>query len=584
MAADRDDIERVRQATNLVELIESVTTVKKSGRSLMAVCPFHQEKSASMSIDAGRGLYNCFGCGEGGDVFSFLQEFQGLTFAEALEMLATRAGIVLERDPKATKREGERRETIDVIRAAGEFYQKSLKDSPDAGHARAYVRGRGYGVEVIDQFEIGYSPEEWDGLTKYLRGRGFKDRQMEAAGVSKRGRGGKLYDHFRGRLMFPIRNVRGEMVGFGGRLLRGEGAKYINTPETRLYKKAELLYGLDRARSEISRVGFAVVVEGYTDVIALHLAGYPVAVATCGTALGEEHFDLLRRFSERIVLAFDADQAGAGAAIRGDELRLPGALGLDLRVAVMPEGRDPAELVEEGNVELLRKAVDESEPIMQFRVARALEQHDLSEPEARARAIRQVVPLIARQPDALARREYARMVARRTGTELEPILGEIETAARGTQPRRPQTAAGPPVLRGTELAERELLRHLLAGTAPLDLVRPELFRAPGAQEAARWLLEASVSLSTGTPVHLIGIDDPNVEAMLRRLAVVNDPLAPADDVVRRLERRLTDERIGALKRRLEALDPDADAQEYSATFKELIALERTKRQNTEDGE
>ena len=577
MAADRDDIERVRQATNLVELIEGVTTVKKAGRSLMAVCPFHQEKSASMSIDAGRGLYNCFGCGKGGDVFSFLQESQGLTFGEALEVLATRAGIVLERDPKAAKRDGERRETIDVIKAAGEFFQKSLKDSPDAGHARSYVRGRGYGVEVIDQFEIGYSPEGWDELSKHLRSQGFKDGQMETAGVSKRGKGGKLYDHFRGRLMFPIRNVRGEMVGFGGRLLRGEGAKYINTPETRLYKKAELLYGLDRARSEISKVGFAVVVEGYTDVIALHLAGYPVAVATCGTALGEDHFDLLRRFSERIVLAFDADQAGAGAAIRGDELRLPAELGLDLRVAVMPEGRDPAELVEEGNVELLQKAVDESEPIMQFRVARVLEEHDLSEPEARARAIRQVVPLIARQPDALARREYARMVARRTGTELEPVLAEIEKATRGTQHPRPQTAATPPVLRGTDLAERELLRHLLAGTAPLDQITPELFRAPGAADAARWLLERTSDAGPGVPVQLIDVDDPALEAMLTRLVVVNDPLAPADDVLRRLERRLADERIGSLKRRLESLDPEADAQEYSATFEELIALERTKR-------
>lgn len=581
MAADRDDIERVRQATNIVELIEGVTTVKKSGRSVMAICPFHQEKSASMSIEPGRGLYNCFGCGKQGDVFTFVEEVQGLTFAEALDMLATRAGIVLERDPKAAKRQGERRETIEVIQAAGDFFQKSLKDSPDAGHARSYVRGRGYGVEVVEQFEIGYSPEEWDELTKHLRGRGFKDRQMETAGVARRGRGGKLYDHFRGRLMFPIRNVRGEMVGFGGRLLRGEGAKYINTPETRLYHKAELLYGLDRARSEISKMGLAVVVEGYTDVIAFHLAGYPVAVATCGTALGEEHFDLLRRFSERIVLAFDSDEAGAGAAIRGDELRIPAQLGLDLRVAVMPDGQDPADLVQEGNVELLRKAVDSSEPIMQFRVARTLEQYDLSEPEARARAIRQVVPLIARQPDAIARREYARMVARRTGTELEPVLAEIEKAARGAGSRRPRAAASTPVLRGTDLAERELLRHLLAGTAPIDRVDPALFRAAGAEEAARWLVEAARLLAPGTPVQLTAVDDPDIEAMLRRLVVVNDPLAPADDVLRRLERRVKDEQIAGLKRRLDSLDPDADQQEHSATFKELIALQRTKRQGTD---
>ena len=574
MASDRDDIERVRQATNLVELIEGVTTVKKAGRSLMAVCPFHQEKSASMSIEAGRGLYHCFGCGKAGDVFSFLMEVQGLTFGEALEVLANRAGIVLERDPNAAKKQGERRETIDVIEAANSFYLKNLKDSEEAGHARSYVRGRGYDGDVVDLFEIGYSPEGWDELAKHLRSAGFKDSQMETAGLAKRGRGGKLYDHFRGRLMFPIRNVRNELVGFGGRLLRGEGAKYINTPETRLYKKAELLYGLDRARSEISKVGFAVVVEGYTDVIALHLAGYPVAVATCGTALGEEHFDLLRRFSERIVLAFDADQAGAGAAIRGDELRLPSQLGLDLRVAVMPEGGDPADLVQSGDVDLLRKAVDESEPIMQFRVSRVLESHDLSEPEARARAIREVVPLIARQGDSLARREYARMVARRTGIELDPVLAEVEKAARGLDRPVQPTSSAAPSLRGADLAEREVLRHLLAGSAPIDRVTADLFRAPGAAAAAQWLLDASEA-SPGTPIPLTNVSDPDIEAMLQRLAVVNEPLSPADDVLKRLERRSLDEQIDVLKRRMGSLDPED--QEYSAAFEELIALERTKR-------
>ena len=319
-------------------------------------------------------------------------------------------------------------------------------------------------------------------------------------------------------------------------------------PKPALYKKAELLYGLDMARSEISKLGYAVVVEGYTDVIALHLAGYPVAVATCGTALGEDHFDLLRRFCERIVLAFDADQAGAGAAIRGDELRIPSELGLDLRVAVMPEGRDPAELVQDGDVELLRKAVEESEPIIQFRISRVLESHDLSEPEAIARAIREVVPLVARQADPFARREYARLVARRTGTELEPILAEIERAARGSEGRRPRSSSAPPALRGADLAEREVLRHMLAGTAPLDRIDVGLFIAKGAAQAAEWLITAGQEMPFGTPIPLTDVADDDVEAMLRRLALVNEPLSPADDVVRRLERR-----------RLEGRDRDAQA-------------------------
>ena len=346
MAADRDDLERIRQAVNLVELFEGVTTVRKVRGAFKALCPFHTEKTASMSIDPARGLYHCFGCGVGGDIFTFVQETQGLAFGEAVEMLADQAGIVVRRDPQAAKRRERRSRLVEAVETAGRFYHARLKESPDAGHARAYVRSRDYGVEVVDEFRIGYAPDNFDTLTSHLRGQGFRESDIEAAGLGRRGRGRRLFDQMRGRLMFPIHDVRGEMVGFGGRMLRGEGPKYLNTAETPLYKKSELLYGLDRARSAISREGTAVVVEGYTDVIAFHIAGMPLAVATCGTALGEGHFDLLRRFAPRIVLAFDADAAGAGAAIRGDELRITSDLDLDLRVAEMPEGRDPADLVQ----------------------------------------------------------------------------------------------------------------------------------------------------------------------------------------------------------------------------------------------
>jgi DNA primase len=257
------------------------------------------------------------------------------------------------------------------MRKAVDFYQERLKKGHDAGGARSYLRGRGYDVDVIDRFQLGYSPggELWDGLVTHLRDAGVSDQVMVGAGLATRTSRGRLRDWFRGRLMFPIFDLRGDPVGFGARILEGDGPKYLNSPETRLYQKARLLYGLNWAKSDIVRSGYSLVVEGYTDVIGLHLADIPLAVATCGTALGEEHFDLLRRFAERVVLAFDADQAGAGAAIRGDELQTPVKLNLDLRVAVMPEGRDPADLVQAGEVAELQTAIKESTPLLQFRLA-----------------------------------------------------------------------------------------------------------------------------------------------------------------------------------------------------------------------
>ena len=425
MASDRDDLERIRQAVNLVELFEGVTTVRKVRGSFKALCPFHTEKTPSMSIDPVRGLYHCFGCGVGGDVFTFVQETQGLSFVEAMEVLADRAGIVIRRDPRAVRRRERRSRLVEAVAEAGRYYQERLKSADEAGHARSYVRGRKYGVEVVDQFELGYAPDRPDALISHLRGLGHKDSHILAAGLARRVGSGRLMDQMRGRLMFPIHNVRGEMVGFGGRLLRGDGPKYLNTPETPLYKKSELLYGLDKARSAISREELGVVVEGYTDVIAFHLAELPLAVATCGTALGEAHFDLLRRFSSRIVLAFDADAAGAGAAVRGDDLRITSELGLDLRVAIMPEGRDPADLVFDDKGDLLRQAVDGSAPITEFRLNRLLEQYNLGEREARTRAMREAAELIARHPDAAARYQHALYVAGRTHMSIDLVQSEI---------------------------------------------------------------------------------------------------------------------------------------------------------------
>jgi DNA primase len=401
-----------------------------------------------------------------------------------------------------------------------------------------------------------------------------------------RARTGKAFDRFRGRIMFPIFDVRNDPVGFGARLLDGDGPKYLNSPETAIYHKSRLLYGLNWAKSDVVRQGVAVVVEGYTDVIALHLAGKPLAVATCGTALGEEHLDLLRRFTERVVLMFDADEAGAGASIRGFERSVPGDL--DLRVAELPEGKDPADVVAAGDIELLGTAIDASVPLLQFRIERELANFDLSEPEARGRAVRAVAEFIGRHPDSVARHEYAVFVARKTGVDLDVVTG-----AMGDQRRRPTThdAEPPPMpavdpsrpLTGAEKAERELLRLLLANDAAVrgfDVTA--VFTRRDHQAAYEMLMPALEGLTPGTPPDLgslLGDDDSDVAVMLRGLAFLDRPLPEADEVVQRVRDAALDRRMDELGRVVESSPVDSD--EYSSAYAELIALQRERRERQE---
>lgn len=581
MAVDRDALERIREAVNLVELFEGVTAVRKVRGAFMALCPFHTEKTPSLSIDPARGLYHCFGCGAGGDVFTFMQETRGLSFAESLETLADQTGIVIRRDPGASRRRERRKRLLEAVEEAGRYYHARLRQASDAGHARSYLRGRGYGGEVVERFELGYSPDEFDALVAHLRKQGFKEQDIAAAGLARRGGNRRLVDLMRGRLMFPIRNAAGDMVGFGGRLLEGEGPKYLNTSETPLYKKSELLYGLDRSRSSISREGTAVVVEGYTDVIAFHLADLPLAVATCGTSLGEGHFGLLRRFAPRIVLAFDADAAGAGAVVRGDELRVAADLDLDLRVAAMPEGRDPADMVREGRTQELKEAVAAAQTITRFRIDRILGQYDLSEPESAIRAMGEAAVMIARHPDEMARHRYASDVAVRTRLGLPEVLAGVRKAlgraGRSGPPRReavPDTGSAPRrPSKGFDRSEEDLLRHLLAGAAPVDRVSTDLFDHPVARRLAARLLEESRRLPQGAPVPILEIEDRRLVDMALGLELKQDPPPlPVDDVLDHLEERSMKRRKDELRLRLESLDPGGE--EYTRVMEELMVLQR----------
>jgi DNA primase len=585
MAYSRDDIDLVREKTDLVELAAEVTKVKRSGRATMAVCPFHSEKTPSLSIDGARGLYHCFGCGKSGDVFKWVQETQAVDFMGALELLARRAGVTLTIDPEAAKRRSQRERLVEATSIAVEFYTNRLKAASDAGAARSYLRSRGYDGDVVDQFSLGYSPEGWEELVRHLRDRGIRDDTMHKAGLASETSRGGVVDRFRGRIMFPIFDLRGDPVGFGARILDGDGPKYLNTPETAIYHKSRLLYGLNWAKSDIVRRDTSVVVEGYTDVIAMHRADMPIAVATCGTALGEDHLDLLRRFSERVVLAFDADEAGAGAALRGFERSVPGDL--DLRVAVLPEGKDPADVVQDGGIDALKSAVAESIPLLQVRIDAELARFDLDEPEARVKAVKAAAAAIALHPDAITRHEYANGVSRRTGVETKFVEQAIRAARRrssssaataGAEP----DAAAPVQHTASHKTELELLRTMLANDDRLkDLeITASLFSDPETSEALPTVQSLLKGLEPGATPNLgaaIGSDDsPNGE-LLRRLALDVRPVSDPAELVDKLHVFRIDAEIASITRTLQNVDRDSDEEGYSELLTRLVTLEQEKR-------
>jgi DNA primase len=597
VAYSRDDIDLVRHKTDLVELAKEVTKVRRSGRSTMAVCPFHSEKTPSLSIDSARGLYHCFGCGKGGDVYQWVQETQGLDFSGALEFLARRAGVTLTVDPDAARRRGQRESLVEATQAAVEFYTERLRSAADAGNARSYLRSRGYGGDVVDTFSLGYSPEGWHELVDHLRGVGVRDDTMVTAGLARQGSNG-LSDRFRGRLMFPIFDIRGDAVGFGARILEGDGAKYLNSSESPVYHKSRLLYGLNWAKSDIVRADTSVVVEGYTDVIAMHHAGMPIAVASCGTALGRDHLDLLRRFSERVVFAFDADEAGAGAALRGFEQSVPGDL--DLRVAVLPQGKDPADVVADGDISVIEDAVKASVTAIQFKIDAEIGRYDLSRPEMGARAVQDAAKVIAAHPDPVTQREYAVMVARKTGVEVGYVENAVRTA-RSTAKRTDKTGprdteppdAGyshdetPPYRSPMYRTELELLRVLLANDESLTDVDVEsgLFASDETKAMYARVNVIAEGIRPGEVLDLgaaIGGDDSPEAATNGELALLDRPLPSAEDLVNRLEVGRIDGEIATVTRKLRQVDERADPQGYSELWHDLIALQQKKRDRIDD--
>jgi DNA primase len=532
-----ESLERVKQAADIVEVISAHTDLRRQGARWVGLCPFHEERTPSFSVDAQEKLYHCFGCGVGGDTIKFVEEKEGLGFAEAVELLAERYGVELQRereDPRAEERRRQRRKLGDLLDRVAAFYAAFLWDSPEAAKAREYLAGRGLEEETLRAFGVGYAPSAWD--TVLVRGQraGFSVAELRAVGLAQRGRSGGEYDRFRERIMFPIRDRRGRTVGFGGRAMRSDqGAKYVNTAETDFFHKSHMLYGIDMAKEAIAKAGRAVVVEGYTDVLALHQAGLGEAIGVMGTAITVEQVAALSGMVDEVVLALDADAAGQEAMLRAQ--RVAAGRRMRLRVAAMPAGEDPAEMIAaKGGAERFRALVGEAVELPVFQVDLVLGRTDVGSPTERDRALDEVAPILAGMGETASRDDLVRRVAERLDLEPALVMGRVTAAqptSGGVEATRRDVPAAPRVRQGGELTSRERReRALLAmcialpgeGREYLARLTDEHLSPSGARAAA-WLRDHPEDPASDLPR-----EDAELSGLIAELVILahDEPASP----------------------------------------------------------
>ncbi|WP_225096894.1 DNA primase [Streptomyces sp. CoH27] len=611
-----EDVKAVRDAVPIDAVVSEYLQLRNAGGgNLKGLCPFHDEKSPSFQVSPSKGLFHCFGCQEGGDTITFVMKVDHLSFSEAVERLAAQAGITLRYEEggyNPAHQRGERIRLVEAHKIAAQWYAEQLAGSAEAETGRIFLAERGFDQAAAVHFGVGYSPQGWDHLTRYLRGKGFSDKELILSGLSQEGRRGPI-DRFRGRLMWPIRDIGGEVVGFGARKLyeADNGPKYLNTPETAIYKKSQVLYGIDLAKQHIAKSSRAVVVEGYTDVMACHLAGVTTAIATCGTAFGGEHIKILRRLlmdngSARVIFTFDGDAAGQKAALRAFEDDQKFAA--ETYIAIAPDGMDPCELRLAKGDEAVADLAEPRTPLFEFALRQIVNRYDLDTPAGRAAALDEAAPIVARIKNSGAQHEVA--------VELAGMLGILDTqfvvkrvaqlarwarerGGKGPAPAGPQQyeAAARPATAGPALqlrnpiyaTERELLK--------LALQRPELvspaFDAYGVDEftAAPYAAVRQAILDAGGAEYGMGdsqeylvrvreaAPDDTVRAMVTELAVeaimrrtVDEAYAGEQLVT--VRRRAVARRVQEIQITVRRLEAGGDPAELAAVRNELWVLQQ----------
>lgn len=402
-------VEEIKQKLDIVEVIGERVRLTKAGRNHKGLCPFHSEKSPSFMVNQDKQIYHCFGCNKGGDLFSFVQEIEGLDFPETLRLLAQRAGVTLRR--QNPEWQTQKTKLFDLLRLSADFYHVALAKSHEGERAREYLKGRFLTPEAIEHWNLGYSSEQWDTLLQFMKRKGYTDKDLESVGlVVRRDSGSGYYDRFRGRVMFPIQDVHGQVIGFGGRILDAQAsvAKYMNSPQTPIYNKSEVLYGMYQAKESIRKLGVTIVVEGYMDVIGCHMAGFKNVVASSGTALTDEQVRQLKRYAPTVILSFDQDAAGEAAAWRGIEVAL--SQGMNVRVLTVPFGKDPDEACHEDPAAFAR-AIEEAQPVMDYYFSSALKRVDPETVEGKKSLANTLLPFISRLPDTVEQIHYTQKLA-----------------------------------------------------------------------------------------------------------------------------------------------------------------------------
>jgi DNA primase len=602
-----EDIAEVREKTRIEDVVSSYVTLRNAGGgSMKGLCPFHDEKSASFHVTPSRGFYHCFGCQAGGDVIKFVMEMDGLGFTETVERLAEKVGVQLRYEeggaPRPHTGGPQRPRLIEAHKHAGEWYAEQLA-TPEALTARQFLDSRGFDADAAATFGVGFSPRGGEDLLKHLRQKGFKDTELVTSGLIGEGRG--LYDRFRGRLMWPIRDSSGDTIGFGARRIFDDDridAKYLNTPETPIYHKSQVLYGIDLARREIARGSQAVIVEGYTDVMACHLAGVKTAVATCGTAFGDDHARVIRRllhdhdeFRGEVIFTFDGDEAGQKAALRafeGDQI-----FAGQTYVAVEPTGLDPCDLrLQQGDAEV-RELVARRVPLYRFVLANVVQRYDLDRADGRVDAMREAAKLVTAIRDRSKVDAFSRELAGMIGIEPMDVQREVRRAsqkAAGAAPAQGQgtrRAAELPDPRDPRLMlERETLKLVVQHPAVVGRTARDVDAEDFTHGAYRALwagIQAAGGPTAADPQWSSTLRDAQTDERLQSLisALTVEPLLSAkvpDDAyvgqhVHRLRELTAMRRIADLKSRLQRTNPVEHAVEYNRMFGELVALEQHRR-------
>jgi DNA primase len=584
-----DDVARVRESTDLVALAGEHIALKRVGRRFMGLCPFHTEKTPSFSINPELGVFHCFGCQKSGDAITFIREVEHLAFVEAVERLAARAGITLRYDSASVGKDRKRKERLsEAVGAAIAFYHRQLMEAPDGGPGRKHLRSRNFDGDAARRFQLGWAPDGFDALSVHLQRAGFGRNDILDAGLAFVNRANKLQDQFRSRLLFPIYDSRGEPAGFGGRALGDEMPKYKNSPETPIYQKSRLLYGLNWAKGEIVARGEAVICEGYTDVMAFTLAGTPNAVATCGTALADDHFQILKNLARKVVLAYDADTAGQAAAERWYQWEQ--RYEVQVQVADLPPGRDPGDLWKDDPA-ALGTAIARAAPFLQFRVDRLLAGADLSTLEGRARAAEAAAAIVATHPNELVRDQYVMKLAGTLEIDADRLRDAVGGAARsGRRVMREKPAAeAPHDGNGREpVVDRRELDILRWAIHRPELVADWLDASLFSDAAARRVFD--LLTETSTFHEALDASDDASRQLLQRLAVeepaVDDDREPETFRARLMintvepaaQRLLTamlrdgDDRASEVKGHLDALAHDREVGDWDAARRDAEQL------------